>query len=174
MQKVGSLVDAEEELLREIKELLARARAVVPEEVRSFQSGIDVLGSLRDLVYEALNQIQHAALLLEAARWLRTNVLGGKEPEWHWNPRQTGGIDEPDLRCDHDLGRIVAEATTSARAEGSIDVRMASTLSKLNKMKGDRFYFVRTGHMKRRAETKIKKGGWQIQVVELSENLTFT
>jgi hypothetical protein len=167
MEKVGSIPKAKRRLLAKIKELLSSAKVLIPDKVDSIDEGIRVLSALRRELYEDLNQIQHAALVLDAAEWLDREVLKGKPAEWHWNPCQTGGSDEPDLRCRSKAGVIVAEATASPAPKGLLDSRMASTLGKMNRMTGERFYFVRTAAMRRRAETKVVKAGWNIRVVEL-------
>ncbi len=42
---------------------------------------------------------------------------------------------------------------------------MTTTLAKLNRMAGAKFYFVRTEAMRRRAGTKVAKKGWAIRVI---------
>ena len=167
MEKMGSISEAKCRLLAKIRELLSTAKRLIPAEVDSVGAGIRVLSALRGELYEDLNQIQHAALILDAAEWLDREVLKGKPAEWYWNPYQTGGSDEPDLQCRSKAGVIVAEATASPAPKGLLDSRMASTLEKMNRMAGERYYFVRTAAMRQRAETKIAKAGWNIQVIEL-------
>jgi len=50
--------------------------------------------------------------------------------------------------------------------EGSIDTRMRNTLDKLSKIanSGDLYYFVKTESMKQRAETKLFKSNYKINV----------
>jgi len=167
MEQVGSIPEAKRRLLAKIKELLSSTKRLIPDEVDSVGTGIGVLSALRREIYEDLNQIQHAALILDGAEWLEKDVLQGETAEWHWNPYQTGTNDEPDLLCRSGADMIVAEATASPEPKGFIDSRMASTLEKLNRMNGERYYFVRTATMKRRAETKIAKAGWDIRVIAL-------
>ncbi len=166
MQEVGSIADAEQVLLTKINEWLAKTRRLTKADVDTVASGIRLLFDFRRAVYEDLNQIQHAALLLGAAEWLEKNVLHASA-RWRWNPYQTGGADEPDLRCVTGSVTIVAEGTTSAKPGGTIEKRMVVTLRKLNGISGEKYYFVKTNAMKQRAETKIRKAGWKIQVVLL-------
>ena len=167
MERIRSIHDAEQVLLAKIRHCLSAVRGLLPEEVDGIGRGIGVLSALRTEVYEDINQIQHAALILAAARWLEKNVLDGAPAEWYWNPYQTDGSDEPDLECRSGARVIVAEATASAEPKGLIDRRMAATLAKLSRMAGSRYYLVRTEAMGRRAETKIRKAQWDVQVVVL-------
>ena len=172
MKRIGPLDGKERELLTKIRKLLSRTRHIASKKITSLDKGLNALSELRKEVYEELNQLQHAALILASARWPEKEVLHGSSAEWQWHPHQTGGINEPDLRCKHGAGVIVAEATASDSPQGLLDARMAATLKKLHYMKGQRYYFVRTEAMRRRAETKITKAGWRIQVVMLSHSRT--
>ena len=88
---------------------------------------------------------------------------------WYWNPRQTGDHTEPDLRGIYSGAILVsAEITTSEKPVGTIDSRMKKILTKLAAMQGEKFYFVRTSEMRQRAATKITKGGWEIEVIQLT------
>ncbi len=136
---IGSLSEAERDLLRRTNALLSEI-ALAGVQVDSVKAGTQILSKLRKTVYEDMNQLQHEALVLESARWLEEHVMNGKPGQWSWNPHQTGTIDDPDLECDFVGTRIVAEATTSLKPEGTIDSRMAATLSKLAEMSGDRYY----------------------------------
>jgi hypothetical protein len=42
-------------------------------------------------VYEDLNQLQHEALVLEAAQFLKRTRFPAPTINWSWNPQQTGG-----------------------------------------------------------------------------------
>jgi hypothetical protein len=162
------LVEAEEErLLTEANSLLDKVREAASGRVASTRDAARVLALLREAVYEDMNQLQHEALILDAVRWLRQHVMSGAHMEWLWNPRQRGGKDEPDLMCRSGERVVVAEVTASKAPVGVLDSRMRWTLEKLADMKGERYYFVRTQSMKRRAETKVAKGAWAIQVVQL-------
>jgi hypothetical protein len=114
-----------------------------------------------------LNQIQHEFLLLQGLAWLSKNGFES-EIDWDWNPRQTGGGNEPDLRGSVN-GKILvsAEASTSEKPQGILDTRMRKTLEKLSRMDGQRFYFVSSDEMMKRAETKILKANWSIKVVKV-------
>jgi hypothetical protein len=152
----------------DIKLLLMRIQSVAGAPFEQVDQGIAILKRLRAETYEDLNQIQHEYMILCAAQWL---ILQGRCPAetvWFWSPRQTGGADEPDLRGEYS-GQVVlsAEITTSMEPKGMIDSRMRRTLEKLSKMAGQRFYFTASPAMCQRAQTKIGKGGWQIEAVYL-------
>lgn len=101
--------------------------------------------------------------------WLTAHNVCTSDTVWHWNPRQTGGVDEPDLRGSDASGIVVsAEVTTSLLPQGVIDSRMSKTLRKLSAMDGALYYFVRSDAMAARAQTKIRKAGHQISVVNVS------
>ena len=104
-------------------------------------------------------------MILRSARFLESGDYSERPPTWYWNPRQTGAADEPDLRGSIGSETVVsAEITTSGRPIGAIDKRMATTLGNLSNMSGRKFYFVRTENMRRRAQTKVDKAGYDIEV----------
>jgi hypothetical protein len=159
---------AEESLLHEAQELLAVVGRHATVNVITVADAIDRLALLRAEVYESLNQLQHEYLIVRAAVWLRERKVVPDNCEWFWNPRQTGDHSEPDLagRCNGEC-LVSAEITASARPTGILDTRMAKTLKKLNAMEGAKYYFVRSDTMSRRAQTKVAKNQWPIQVVML-------
>lgn len=53
--------------------------------------------------------------------------------------------------------------------QGMLDARMRDTLRKLNEMEGDKYYFVRTKEMEKRANTKVTKNKWDIKVVIIKQ-----
>lgn len=166
MERVGTFPDARAEALSDIKTLLARIQTIAGVEIDEVAKGIDVLKRLLAETYEDLNQIQHEYMILCAAQWLIDRHRSPSDTIWYWNPRQTGGADEPDLRGEHGGTVIVsAEITTSIAPKGMIDSRMRKTLEKLSKMAGQQFYFTASPAMCQRAQTKIGKGAWQIQAV---------
>jgi hypothetical protein len=165
MQRLTDPAEAEAKVLADIRGFLADLRDLTAE-ARSVDEGTDRLRRIRNTVYENLNQIQHEHLVLQGLRWLRDNDYSDAGLNWFWNPRQTGDATEPDLRATDDARIILsAEATTSEKPEGVIDSRMRETLAKLNTMPGNRFYFVRTAAMARRATTKVLKNSWDIRIV---------
>ena len=165
MEKIGDLSVAEQQVFRKVRQLIHVSRGIVSAEPPGLPDGIEVLKSLREGMYENLNQIQHEELVLRAARFLQREYFRGQDVEWSWNPRQTGVADEPDLRGAV-AGQVVvsAEITSSARPQGTIDQRMRSTLERLSGMPGNRFYFVSTEAMERRARTKVNTAGYKIEV----------
>jgi len=168
MQKIGSIEELEAAVLPKIQKLAARIRQALAHDVIEIGTGLNALRLLRTIAQEETNQILHEAMLLVAARWLINRRPAIRRLEWGWNPRQTGGSKEPDLQVKRGARVIIsAEATTSAEAKGQIDKRMRTTLQKLSRMKGDRYYFVASGAMCRRADTKIRKKGYTITAVAL-------
>jgi len=165
MQPIADLSLVEKQLFEEVKGFLKSLRTSIREYPENLTKGIKILESVRERTYENLNQIQHEAMILRAARQLQQNDFAGQDVEWYWNPRQTGGKEEPDLRgalAGHTL--VSAEITTSAKPNGVIDSRIRATLEKLSNMAGKRVFFVLTEAMYRRASTKIEKAGYQVEV----------
>ena len=108
-------------VLREIQNISNRMPVSATE-------GVELLGRVRTAAHEDLNQIPHEFLVLLAARWLQTSGHVPCGMEWFWNPRQTGGLDEPDLLGKKDGKRIVSgEATSSDKPRGAILKRMRAT-----------------------------------------------
>jgi hypothetical protein len=167
MERIGDSAAAEAKVLRDMKELVAKLMQLSSHAVENVQSGDLQLREIRSSIYENLNQIQHEFLLLRGLAWLSRDGMESKV-DWDWNPRQTGGGSEPDLRGSVD-GRILvsAEASTSENPRGILDSRMKKTLEKLSRMEGRRYYFVSTDEMAKRAETKIRKAKWSIRVVKV-------
>jgi hypothetical protein len=157
-------IEAEEaEILRRLRECIARIQQLLDGGVSDVSSGIALLRLLRSGSAENINQLQHAALALAAVRHIQSQRPDTAALRWYWHPFQTGGIDEPDLQAtDGTRAVISAEVTASERPVGIIDSRMAHTLQKLATMPGDLYYFVRTDEMLRRAQTKIQKSGYAI------------
>jgi len=158
-------IDAERSrVLQEIQSLTSDVADIVAAEVETLDDGIRMLASLREEADELTNQLQHEALILEAASEIAKD-FGDLCIKWSWNPRQEGNSDEPDLRGEAD-GQIVvsAEATTSTQPQGVIDTKMRDTLHKMSHFPGKRIYCVRTPEMRQRAETKIRKAGYDIKV----------
>ena len=69
-------IQKERELLKDILiGQLKRVRRRIPESIISCEQGIEILKQLRIYEYDYLNQIQHRALVLEAAEWLNKKHL---------------------------------------------------------------------------------------------------
>ena len=165
MKRIVDLSTEERRLFKEAGNLLVKIRATVKDEPRDLAGMVETLEGLRAQTYEDINQTQHEAMILRAAKSLQKGDFLGRDIEWHWNPRQTGTADEPDLRgifAGHTV--VSAEITTSPDAKGALDSRMRATLEKLSTMEGKRIFFVRTAPMLRRAETKVSKAGYQVEV----------
>lgn len=158
-------IDAERSrVLQEIRSLASSVTDIMAADVKTLDEGIRTLASLREEAYELTNQLQHEALILELAADIAKD-RGDRCIEWSWNPRQRGKSDEPDLQGEADRQIVVsAEVTTSARPVGAIDRRMRNTLQKMSGFPGKRIYCVRTPEMRQRAETKIRKAGYDINV----------
>lgn len=169
MEPLGTFQEAHQKVLADVRRLLATIGDLSSLPCASAEAGIGILDRVRKETYEDLNQIQHEHLIVRAAEWLLAEQKCPPETRWYWNPRQTGDHTEPDLRGVH-AGTVLisAEITTSENPVGTIASRMQKTLAKLADMSGAKFYFVRTPQMLQRANTKITKGGWAIEVVQLS------
>ena len=167
MQKLDP--DQEEQrVLNAMQILEGSLRQAVPATIDSLSEGVEFLRTIRKSIYEDLNQIQHEALILRAVRWLQRKDHVPGLALWEWNPRQTGNADEPDLRAIVNREALVsAEATASEQPKGMVDRRMATTLKKLDSFQGNRFYFVATLEMERRARTKVEKARYSIEVQKL-------
>lgn len=169
MEQLGTFQEAHQKVLADINRFLATICRLSSLPCASADVGIGILDRLRKETYEDLNQIQHEHLIVRAAEWLLAERKCPPETQWLWNPRQTGDSSEPDLRGLHSGAAVIsAEITTSEKPVGTIDSRMKKTLVKLAEMQGSKFYFVRTTQMQQRANTKITKGGWAIEVVQLA------
>ena len=165
MEPLNNIPDEEAAILSKIRERVARIQELIALPITDLASGVALLRALRTAVAEDINQLQHAALALEAARYLQTQRPETVSLDWFWHPFQTGGIDEPDLQARNDSQVVIsAEVTASERPNGVIDSRMAHTLQKLQALSGERFYFVLTAEMRQRAQTKVQRAGYAISV----------
>jgi len=148
-------------MLARINQMFTDLKKINFNEVDNLSSASSCLRDMRIAHYEDINQLQHAIMILDAWEFLKkSNKYESFEIlQWFWNPHQTGGGEEPDLRgMLNGVTVISAEITTSESPVGTIDVRMSSTLKKLNKMEGKYlYYFVRTDKMRKRALTKLSK-----------------
>jgi hypothetical protein len=170
MERLGEFPAARDKVLAHVKRLVTTAQRIAAGRIGTIEEGIAILKELRAATYEDLNQIPHEFMVLCAAEWLINRKRCPGEAVWSWNPRQTGGADEPDLRGEFDGAVIVsAEITTSTSPQGVIDTRMRKTLQKLSSMAGERFYFTASQAMCLRAKTKIARAGWQIEAVHLPD-----
>lgn len=169
LERLLSIDEAESTLKAQVAECVSRVHALSSQPITDMTSGFAILKDIRSAAYENLNQFQHEALLLQAVRLFEATTLKGSHVEWFWNPRQTGGADEPDL-CAVCQGHAVAsvEATTSLKPMGAIGKRLRYTLAKLSGMPGQRYYLVCSEEMRRRACSVVKKGGYDIQILILS------
>jgi hypothetical protein len=168
MEKIKSLTKANYKVLTDIKDCIKSIHRFTKKNVKTVAEGISILSTVRLGLYEDLNQIQHEEMILHAISYLQRQVLDGRGVEWDWNPRQTGKGNEPDLRGKKNNSIVIsAEITTSENPVGTIDKRMQETLTKLNKMGGKRFYFVRTATMEIRARTKVAKNRYVIEVIKI-------
>jgi len=170
MDRLNNLDQAESKVLADIRGFLHGLRSLSAD-TDFLDEGINRLRQIRNALYENLNQIQHEHLILQGLRWLRKRDYADDNFEWYWNPRQTGDSEEPDLLARNGPQVVLcAEATSSEKPVGTIDKRMLETLRKLNRMQGDKFYFVRTQETAARARTKVAKNCWNIRVVQIEGN----
>lgn len=169
MEEIGDIACAETALLSELKEMFSRFRLAGNVEPTNLELGLEILKSLRCLVYENMNQLQHEALILKVAKLLETESYPSVAVRWLWNPRQTGRKDEPDLRGIDNRGQVIvsAEVTSSQNPQGAINKRMAETLAKLSTMPGDKYYVVTSEQMERRAKSKLHSLGYGITVLRI-------
>ena len=159
---------AKDKILADIRRYVAEVQSITRSPVETVEGGIQVLIALRKTTYEDLNQIQHEYAALRAVHWLIAQRRAPEGTLWQWNPRQTGDIAEPDIRAVLEGNTIISgEVTTSPEPKGLIDKRMAFTLKKLAEMEGQRFYFVLTPAMAKRARTKANKARDAFEVVQL-------
>ena len=162
------LASADQKVFSDLQSLLDEVRTIVSANPKHIDEGIRILAKLRSKSYENLNQIQHEYATFLGAQWLAEHDRSLHSAYWSWNPRQTGDSTEPDLQVASN-GKVLisAEVTTSVKPQGKIDERMRSTLDKLSEMEGRLIYFVLSKEMKQRAETKIRKSRYAIEVVNL-------
>jgi hypothetical protein len=174
MKPLGSIESASEDVFKDARNLFERLRNHTVHEPITVAEAIKSLNHIRQEIYESLNQIQHEYLTIQAAKWLLNDDPTLEGALWLWNPRQTGGSNEPDLVAFRkEISLISAEVTTSLAPVGVIDSRMRDTLTKLNQMKGKKYYFVVSEEMRKRAQTKILKSGWDIKIVLLNDKDAF-
>jgi hypothetical protein len=174
MKPLGSIESASNDVFKDARNLLERLRDHTVHEPITVAEAIKRLNHIRQEIYESLNQIQHEYLTIQAAKWLLNNDPTLEGALWSWNPRQTGGCDEPDLVAFRkEINLISAEVTTSLAPVGVIDSRMRDTLTKLSQMKGKKYYFVVSEEMRQRAQTKVSKSGWEIKIVLINDKDTF-
>jgi hypothetical protein len=167
LEQIEDSAEAEAKVLRDMQEIVVKFRRLSAQDVKDISGGVEQLREIRSSIYEDLNQIQHEYLLLRGLGWLLANGFD-KVEKWEWNPRQTGSRNEPDLRGSANGEILISvEASTSEYPRGKVDSRMTETLEKLSKMEGQKFYFVSTVEMERRAETKTRKANWSIGVVRV-------
>ncbi len=168
MEPLPDIRRARADLLGHVRRVVVRLRRAVADEVRDLDAGLAMLATVRHECYESLNQAQHEALVLAAASHLARRDFRGRSVQWSWNPRQGGGRDDPDLqgRVGEEVVASV-EVTTSMSPQGLLDRRMATTLRKLARTPGKRFYYVRSAQMAQRARTKVEREGLDIDVREL-------
>lgn len=157
MQPLPSTSSARQQLVDQIQGVLEHIKSCADTHTNSLADSLGLLDLLRRNIYENLNQVQHRALLLDAADHLAERH--GADIAWFWHPEQTGTASEPDLRGVNVLGEVVfsAEASASHAPIGSIDTHMRKTLTSLSAMPGERYYFARTTKMINRAITKASK-----------------
>jgi len=167
MKRLGDILQEERKLLGAMRGVVSKMRELSSPDIQDVAEGSARLRRIRSEIYENLNQVQHEYVILQGLHWLASNGFS-HEVVWEWNPRQTGGREEPDLRGTHD-GRVAAsaEATASQEPKGGLDSRMRDTLEKLTKMEGEKFYFVCAHAMAQRAQKKVRDAGWRVRVVNV-------
>ena len=169
MERLGDIDRVETELYESIQATIQKIRKIVSVEVQSPKKSVQLLRELRKEVYEDINQLQHADLVLKTARFIEHRNRQ-TEIEWYWHPFQTGGSDEPDLKgLINGIVEFSIEVTTSESPNGTIRKRIYEVLKKLNKLEGQKIYVVNTRLMKVAAENKIIKERYSIDVINTEE-----
>ncbi|MBW9052261.1 hypothetical protein [Rhizobium mesosinicum] len=169
MEVMRSLDDCKAKLWSDYLSLANALTQAAGKTALSLEEAIPALASLREGIYESLNQTLHEYYAVRGLEWLLSARPEFQALEWHWNPRATGTSLEPDIRGVAGTQVIVsAEVTTSPRPSGVIDSRMRATLIKLSQMAGAKYYFVTSPQMAQRANTKLAKAKYRIEVVDLS------
>jgi hypothetical protein len=126
-------------------------------------SQVELLSKIRMGLYEDLNQLQHMALIIKVAEHLQK--MHPTVTKWHWHAKQTSHPDYADLTGYGEDNLILnAEVTTSLKPVGTIDQRIMSTLTSLNKKEGLKFYFVTTDEMLNRALSKKNRQNFDIDI----------
>jgi len=99
---VESVVTALDKELTSVKDSMAKYIEVFNNNPQDIEAQLSELSRFRSTSYESINQLQHEWLLIKALKWLNLNhnipLEAKNEYIIQWNPRQTGGSDEPDLR----------------------------------------------------------------------------
>ncbi|OGO24008.1 MAG: hypothetical protein A2Z28_03610 [Chloroflexi bacterium RBG_16_51_9] len=168
MERIGDVSSIERRLITELKEVFSDIQLAGKSKVDDLESSLEMLKTLRGLVYEKMNQIPHEALILKTAKLLQDEFYPNIHIEWLWNPRQTGKKSEPDLQgLDKEKVIVSAEITTSSKSQGTINTRMAFVLQKLSAMPGDKYYVVTTEDMEHSAKSKISSLGYQINILRV-------
>lgn len=169
MEVMRSLDDCKAKLWNDYLNLTHALTQAASKTALSLEEAMPALASLREGIYESLNQTLHEYYAVRGLEWLLFARPEYQTLEWHWNPRATGTSLEPDIRGVTAARVMVsAEVTTSPRPSGVIDSRMRATLTKLSQMAGAKYYFVTSPQMARRANTKLAKANYPIEVVDLS------
>lgn len=169
MLELGSFDDARRRVLAEAQRHLTGLTRAIAEPTGCIDDTVALLTSIRRQAQEQLHQIQHQQMIVSAAEWLVRHGVAGVPLRWLWNARTTGDRGGPDLAgLEGDALRVCAEVSALDEPVGVIDAQMRRALTKLAAMEARRFYFVRSVSMKRRAVTKVVKGGWDIAVVQIA------
>ena len=148
MIKLDNPAEEREKAMGNANRVLEKIRDIVAPKTEHPHDAVSLLDQVRRAVYEDLNQIPHEMLILDAIEWLLAQQKCPPDTQWSWNPRQTGGANEPDIVGRHSDSVVVScEVTASFSPKGAIKTRMHKTLNKLAEMEGDLYYFVRTETM---------------------------
>ena len=170
---IESVEIALEKELTSVKASMLKYIEICNNNPQDIEAQLSELRRFRSTSYESLNQLQHEWLLIKVLKWLNSvyNIPLDSTNGYliQWNPRQTGGIDEPDIRIINKRNEleINCEASSSEKPVGVINDRIKKHLLCLSKLNGIKYYFVLTDKMKQKAETIIRNSGWNIEVRKL-------
>ncbi len=122
---------------------------------------MNLLGDMRKLAYEKMNQFQHEYRCLQMVAELKRRVPGRRRLRWHWHPAQSSHPNEGDIVGYSGARPVVqAEVTTSPKPGEQIGKRMRETLEHLAALPGEhKFYGVVSEKMRQLAETRAKAYG---------------
>lgn len=168
MKELNDCAREEVKILGQIRSCLQKVQNLAVNNVPRLHDIVKALSKPHQACFEEINQLQHVAGILAAAKFLYDGYVRADDLKWFWNPYRVVSHDEPDLRAM--LGSQIvysAKITTSTKPVGITAKQMDSLFERLQKMEGALFYFVFSDSALRRAKTKVSKCNYKITVVRL-------
>jgi hypothetical protein len=137
-------------------------------QAKALRDRILLLANVRSDVGEDINQSLHHYAVVLAVRYLRERHKGIRIDNRDVHPEQTGGAEDPDIMGRVGRLQVCAEVTAHLKPQGYVDTRIRDALEKLERMRNcERYYFVTTSVMEKRASTKLRKLRADIHVERL-------